>query len=143
MRVEYTCPVCHMDWTEAEMIGNVCPSCRGEMAAVITNCTPHPVTVLGENRGLGGWSITFPPSGIVARVSTEAADVGGIRGIPLVRRSFGPVVDLPPSVAGQYLLVSSMVASACPDRPDLVVPGELVRDDAGTIIGCWGLARLA
>ena len=37
---------------------------------------------------------------------------------------------------GDYVLV----ASACPDRSDLLVPGPLVRDSEGKVIGCRGLS---
>lgn len=35
-----------------------------------------------------------------------------------------------------YYIVSRMVANALPNRKDLLVPNELVRDDQGNIIGC-------
>lgn len=40
------------------------------------------------------------------------------------------------------LIVSRLVAEACPERDDLVVPDDTVRDDAGRIIGCRALARV-
>ena len=40
-----------------------------------------------------------------------------------------------------YYIVSQIVKSALPNRADLLVPAEVVRDNAGNIIGCKSLGR--
>ena len=45
-----------------------------------------------------------------------------------------PYVDLE-----NYYIVSQLVKSALPNRPDLLVPAEVQRDSSGNIIGCRSL----
>jgi hypothetical protein len=66
---------------------------------------------------------------------------GEIDGVPISRSVLGEVMGLPAAEAGIWLVVSQIVASAA-RRPDLLFPGELVRNEAGQPIGCRGLARL-
>jgi hypothetical protein len=40
-----------------------------------------------------------------------------------------------------YYIVSAMVRAALPDRKDLLVPSQQVRDDAGRVVGCKTLGR--
>lgn len=107
---------------------------------MIINLTPHDVSV-----HTGSGIVTIPRSGIVARVSEARRPGHSIEhdGHTLLveESSFGEVVDLPSPEAGVHLLVSALVRSACPDRPDLVSPGPLVRDADGRAVGCRGLTR--
>ena len=80
------------------------------------------------------------PRGIVPRCSQSEECVLVINGIALTRQTFGDVVDLPEPEKDVMLVVSRLVASACTDRPDLLVPGPLVRDSKGKVIGCKGLS---
>ena len=41
----------------------------------------------------------------------------------------------------EHFVLSRVVKTALPDRDDLVVPDELVRDDAGRVVGCRRLSR--
>ena len=66
---------------------------------------------------------------------------GDINGIPLTTTSFGDVIDLPAPQDGVFFIVSRLVLSACPDRNDLLVPNDLVRDDNGNIIGAKSFAN--
>jgi hypothetical protein len=66
--------------------------------------------------------------------------VAGVN-VPVVRVEYGAVSDLPDPAEGTYLIVSLLVAMARPDRHDLLVPVELVRDATGAIAGCRALAR--
>jgi hypothetical protein len=95
------------------------------------NLTPHAVneTVTGT---------TFPPSGQIARVTAIILPAGEIGGIPIYTRKFVEVEGLPSAQDGVALIVSAIVADACPDRADLVSPGELVRNVDGQPIGCRG-----
>lgn len=100
----------------------------------LINTTPHPINI----NTLGG-VITLPKSQSPARVTASSEIVTTLNGIDIYLETLGEVFDLPASEDGVYLLVSRMVASACPDRTDLFVPGQLVRDEDGRIIGCKGL----
>jgi len=100
---------------------------------VIVNLTPHQIQVVGFP--------PIPPSGRVARVAAELTDAGSVGGIPCQRREFGAVVDLPEPQADTFFVVSALVAAAAGGRGDLLAPGELVRDEAGAVIGCRCLIR--
>ena len=107
------------------------------MKKTILNLTPHCVNIVGDDNKI---IKTFDSVG-VARCSQQTVTVGNINGIPLTTTSFGDVVDLPDPVADTFFIVSRLVMSACPDRDDLLVPNDLVRDDNGNIIGARSLAN--
>jgi hypothetical protein len=112
------------------------------------NLTPHPITLR-----TGAGDITFPPSGVVARVATVEAVIGsrdvvapgapetdeqgnsnGVR-IPVVSRSFGDVEGLPEP--GTPCLVSALVLSAVPGRAGVYAPdtGETaIRNEKGFVV---------
>lgn len=96
----------------------------------IINLTPHAITEVTTGK-------VFPASGAVARVSSNSFPMGEIGGCPLFETEFSDVTGLPDPVDGTYYLVSSIVLDASA-RPDLIAPGELVRDDKGNPIGCKG-----
>jgi len=101
----------------------------------ITNLTPHDIVLVRDEGG----NTRFPASGEVARVSQSAHPLTFLSEeyyLPLVRMDYGEVVGLPTRKAGVVLIVSAMVRQACPDRADLVSPGELVRDAVGRVTGC-------
>lgn len=97
----------------------------------LVNCTPHAINIIDGP--------TIPPSGIVARVKATTVKVGDINGIPVTATMFGEVENLPEPEFGTIYIVSSLVAQARPDRDDLFIPNESVRDDQGRIIGCRSL----
>ena len=108
----------------------------------IINLTPHSVNVIGDDNSV---AITIEASGNVARCSqtidiVDTINVNNIA-IPVSSSSYGEVVDLPASQDGVYYIVSRLVMSACPNRQDLLVPNDLVRDEAGRVIGCRSLAN--
>jgi len=97
----------------------------------IINLTPHAI-VETETK------ITYPPSGLVARVSSKSKQMEfTINDAPLFRTTYGEIEDLPDEVTGTVYLVSGIVLAAT-ERKDLVAPGELVRDADGKPIGCKG-----
>lgn len=104
---------------------------------MILNLTPHAVNVIREDNT----TLTIAPSGTVARVSQMREQIGEVEGIPINVSKFGEVVDLPEQQEGVFLIVSRLVISALPDREDLIVPDDLVRDDQGRIIGCRSFSR--
>lgn len=83
---------------------------------MIKNCTPHDIKL---NNGK-----VFRPCGIVPRCSNTFSEFEELEeGVPVCDTALGDVVGLPAPQEGVYLLVSSIVASACPNRTDLIVPG--------------------
>lgn len=87
----------------------------------VVNLTPHDIALV-DDQGFARES--YPRSGTIARV----------QGLPL-----GPVEGLPPPQEGTLYIVSVIVAERLPERRDLRVPGDQVRDAQGRIVGCRSL----
>lgn len=104
----------------------------------IRNCTPHPVDIVTAE---GKLITSIPPSGTVARLEATTVAAGCVMDIPLTRTTFAPATGLPEKKEGILIIVSQMVKNALPDRDDLVVPTEMVRDAEGKILGCRSLGR--
>lgn len=140
-----TIEVCLDDFSSLEEVKNCYPYGYGyyrlvrkdHEGAVLKNCTPHSLNVL-----VGEEVIDLAPTGIVPRCSQSEVTAGEVAGIPVTRQVFGEVIDLPEPEEGVFFVVSRMVAAACPERKDLLIPGPLVRDDEGRVVGCRGLSRL-
>ena len=105
----------------------------------LKNFTPHNVVIV-----INDSKIVIPSDGIArvteTKTATPSIDVDGVV-IETFVSAFGEVENLPPQEDGVMVIVSAMVASAAKDRNDLLVPGELVRDNDGNIIGCKSLRR--
>ena len=115
------------------------------MATTLVNLTPHALNIHTDEGVL-----RIPPSGVVARVSSEIRDEGGIevlidnvvKKVGLSSSTFGEVVGLREPTEGTTFVVSGMVLSALGGaRDDVMAPGELVRGSDGVPIGCMGLRR--
>ena len=106
----------------------------------LKNFTPHNVVIVMNETT----KIVIPSDGIArvteTKTATPSIDVDGVV-IETFKSSFGEVENLPPQEDGVMVIVSAMAASAAKDRNDLLVPGELVRDNDGNIIGCKSLRR--
>ena len=106
----------------------------------LKNFTPHNVVIVINN----ATKIVIPSDGIARVTETKTVapsiDVDGAI-IETFISAFGEVENLPPQEEGVMLIVSALVASAAKGRDDLLVPGELVRDDGGNIVGCKSLRR--
>jgi hypothetical protein len=123
----------------------LCPECAGDgrMPRVI-NLTQHDVNLyvkIGTDDAAA--IVAIPPAGMVARCSVRREKVGEVGGIPVNRAGFGDVEGLPDPQPDTYYIVSALVAQACPDRHDLLLPDDTIRDDQGRIIGCRALATVA
>ena len=102
------------------------------------NCTPHPINLLDNENNL---VISLPKGEVVPRLSQSTKQVDVVEGVSITETIFGETQDLPDFKEGVFLIVSRLVLSANPDRKDLLVPNELVRDSEGNIVGCKSLAR--
>lgn len=106
---------------------------------MVKNLTHHPVVIYKN----GSVFRIIEPEGPVPRCNEERVQVGEIDEIPFTNTRFGIVQDLPEKKEGVFLIVSPIVANALPERDDLLVPDNLVRDEQGNIIGCRALARVS
>ena len=110
----------------------------------IVNLTPHPLNLMPE--GPDGPTVTIPPSGQVARCATSRVQVGTVTvdgiTIPVNRTQFGAVTGLPDPQPDTIYIVSAVVAQAVPDRPDVFIVDDAVRDEQGRIIGARALAHV-
>ena len=107
----------------------------------LVNLTPHEVVIHDYP-----YMTTVATSGTIARVAQKTWAVktawdamSSTQCIPIVRSEYGPVEGLPEPVEDTIYIVSSMVRLALPTRSDIASPANLVRDEAGKIIGCKGL----
>jgi len=113
------------------------------------NLTPHAIKVCATqtvNTATSGVQNiidvpekVFPPSGVVARCSELSTPAFIVDDVDIIRKVFGAVTGLPEPEPGTWFIVSMLVRAACPNRTDLLSPGDLVRDAAGQIIGCKNL----
>lgn len=101
----------------------------------IKNFTPHPINIC-DNTGVV--VRTIQPEGLV-RLKAETVSAGEIDGVPVSKTVFGQPEGLPEFQEGVFYVVSQLVKSALPTRTDLLVPAEVVRDQAGNIVGCKSL----
>ena len=130
----------------------------------IINLTPHsvnfvwePVNEDGSPSGYFETIATISASGQVARVAAKTVPVvetklylGGtfserpmtIEDIPVTTTEFGEVEGLPDPKPGVVYIVSSLVAQRVPERRDVFIPNESVRDSQGRIIGCKSLGHI-
>ena len=104
---------------------------------IILNYTPHDVNVVNSEEKV---IITYESVG-EARCEQETTVIGYINNIPITETSFGEVYGLPEPKENTFYIVSRLVRQALPDREDLLVPNDVVRDATNkTIIGCKSLA---
>lgn len=121
----------------------------------IINLTPHPVEVLDGSKctydknsrkyrveGVIVPTVTYPKQeGIVyPRCTQREVVVGNINGIEVYRMEFGEVENLPEPQEDTYYIVALMVAKACPNRHDLLIPAHQVVLEDGRTAGCLSWA---
>ena len=109
----------------------------------IVNLTPHALNLMPE--GPDGPMVTIPPSGQVARcavdwVQVNTVTVDGIT-VPVNQTRFW-IFDLPDPQPDTIFVVSMLVAQAVPERLDVFIVDDTVRDDQGRIIGARALAHV-
>lgn len=106
----------------------------------LINCTPHPINLIRED----GTMISLEKGVVVPRVQQESAVNSYVDGVPVTEDSFGSLQDMPLEAVGTRFIVSRMVLEAdkksSSPRADLLVPGALVRDENGNIVGCKSLS---
>ena len=112
----------------------------------LVNLTPHSVSIECEDNLP---PLVVPPSGLVARLApTERVLLDPLlilttnpyREVPVTFVTYGDVIGLPEPVESTVYIVSAQVAARAL-RLDVLSPGTLVRDAAGVVVGCVGLAK--
>ena len=109
----------------------------------IVNLTPHKITFISDKGNL-----SIDPSGTIARVSAKVEETGHIYvtkfglSIPITTTVYGEVEGLPDPKENTIFVVSSLVAQRVPEREDVFIPNESVRDENGRIIGCRSLGHI-
>jgi hypothetical protein len=101
--------------------------------AKVKNLTPHPITVCDSE---GNVMKTIVSEGLVRLQATTVSADFAVDGVPVTKTVFGSPEGLPEPQEGVFLIVSQLVKSALPNRGDLLVPAEVVRDSEGKILGC-------
>ena len=112
------------------------------MNSKVVNATPH-VIVLHIAEGI---EIRYPLCGNVARVTTKDDPAGNLNDsdgtvVPLIRRTWGEITNLPELQEGQFVIVSSPVLDAAkimchPLLNRMVVPDSgptAIRDENGQV----------
>ena len=105
----------------------------------LVNLTPHSITFVDD---AGNTVLTVEPSGQIARCSVTREKIGEINGIPVNKSRFGEVENLPEPQEGTIYIVSYLTAQAVPERKDVFITDDAVRDEQGRIIGCRALAHI-
>ncbi len=105
----------------------------------VVNKTPHAVHIVDEN---GQVVRTYEKGEGQIRLAVQTVQDSPLEdGTPTSRTNFGEAEGLPEFQEGTFYIVSQLVKSALPERTDLLVPAEVVRDQAGNIVGCKSLGR--
>jgi hypothetical protein len=98
----------------------------------VVNLTPHEVKVVDQYaRVIRSWRGSADP----ARVEAVRVPLREVEGVPLLAEE-RTRARLPEPCEGVWFIVSSVVSSAHPERRDLLVPSDLVRDDKGVVTAC-------
>jgi hypothetical protein len=101
------------------------------------NLTTHAITV----DCAGDDPLTIEPSGIVCRVEQVYEADEPIGPIAVSIASFTKPDMLPDPQDDVFYIVSGVVERAVKGRPDVLSPGDFVRDGAGKILRCTGFQR--
>lgn len=109
----------------------------------LINLTPHTINFVNAE---GEPLMAIEPSGQLARVTAHTITTGSVSvgdvTLQVTGTTYGDVEGLPAPEEGTIYIVSSLVASRVPDRTDVFIPNESVRDDKGRIVGCKSLGRV-
>lgn len=105
----------------------------------VINKTPHAVHIVDSD---GRIVKTYEKGDSQIRLTAKTVqDIPLADGTPTTRTEFGEPEGLPSFQEGIFYIVSQLVKNTLPNRTDLLVPAEVVRDEKGNIIGCKSLGR--
>lgn len=103
----------------------------------IVNLTPHTI-----NLYVGETLVQSIPSTGLARAKATSVQIGEVNGFPIYRTSYGTVEGLPAAQDDTVYIVSALAAQAVPERADVLIVSDTVRNDSGQIVGCRGFAHV-
>lgn len=108
----------------------------------LRNLTPHSVTIHLVDGTLVELLAERPTPRRAVERTAEGAETTAIGPVATTRtRLLDQVLDLPEPTPGVWLIVSSRIAEARPDRADLRFPDDHVREN-GRVVGCRALGRI-
>ena len=98
----------------------------------IVNVTPFHVRIANKN---GQVYRSFPRGEVVAKVYTEAVQVGDLGGTPIVNDVVFDVSDIPYPAEGTLFIVTRLVFNHFQDRSDFITPNMtgVIRNDNGNV----------
>lgn len=112
------------------------------MLKKIVNLTPHTINFVGQDNAI----VASIPSSGVARAAQRREIVDTIMAdgitLPVARCMYGDVQGLPAPQADTIYIVSAITAQAVPERQDVFIVDDSVRDENGRIIGVRGIAHV-
>lgn len=105
------------------------------------NLTPHVVDIIK----MDGTTLSIPSSGVI-RAKQELESYRIIDGIKIGKYSYGEPIGVPEALEPDTIyIVSKLVLESCRshgiDTTNFLIPGEVVRDDNGRVIGCESLSE--
>ena len=128
---------------------------------MIINCTPHNINIystadcyirdgflcfrvgaLDDEGEFPQPFLTYPAAKEPARVIFIQKHAGMADGIHIYRWVPDEIVNLPGPKPGTYYIVPKMVAQACPEREDLILPGTVVCNAEDNVVGCVDFSRV-
>lgn len=105
----------------------------------IINKTPHPINIVdADGNILRTYVKTDEPIRLAVTVEKDSMLPDGTQ---ITKTNFGEAENLPYFREDTCYIVSQLVKNALPNRGDLFVPAEVVRDKTGNIIGCKSLGK--
>lgn len=84
----------------------------------------------------------YPAAEVPARVVVDYENDGVADGICIFRLEVKDILGLPEPKKDTWYIVSKIVAQACPERSDLLIPDGIVRDKSGAVVGCVNFSRV-
>lgn len=117
--------------------------------STLVNLTPHPVDIIlpsGKRYTLP--ACTTPARVVHAQSENEAVCVAGEDVEVVLSGRVVQIDHLPPPAPNQFFITSLLVAQACPERPDLLIPATgprdgVIRNERGQVTAVTRLKRLA
>lgn len=122
---------------------------------MIINLTPHEVAIYKtsdcylQDGGLYLREDTDPQPLLVYPAAKEPARVvfdwevdGGADGVCILCWKSREFFGLPEPKPDTWYIVSRIFAQTYPERSDLLIPGDMVRDKSGAVVGCVNFTRL-
>jgi len=125
---------------EEMVFGDCYTTNKKQTTTNIVNLTPHAIDIVDDN---GNPFVSIPASGQLARVTTQTVRTGeSFNGIPVSRTTHGEVENLPDRQENTIYIVSLAVALEVPEREDVFIPNESIRNDKGQVAGCKSLGHV-